>query len=398
MSRGRANPGRVAAVRALIAIEGGTNADEALAQAAPADPADRALAWNLAMGVLRHRPALDEGIRVAARRAVWTLDPPVLAVLRAGAYELAFARTPPHAAVDQAVEAARAVGAGHASGLVNAVLRKVQVPLEGDVALGFPAWLVDRWRAQLGADADAFLRACADPADIHLVARDDPAGVAAAFQKAGIVLVPVGEGIFRLPPRSGRVDDLPGYAEGRWWIMDPAAVAVADLVPPVPAVLDACAAPGGKSLRLAARGMRVVATDLDAERLARVEQNARRVGLTLTTAVHDWSAGARPESFPAVLVDAPCTALGLVRRNPELRWRRTLADIAAAAKKQKVILSNAARCVAPGGALVYAVCSPEPEEGPEVAAALGWPIEAVFTNAGNPTGGDVFWGCRMRRV
>lgn len=396
MSSGRATPGRVAAIRALLAVEDGANADDALARFAPADPADRALAWNLAMGVLRHRAALDEGIRVAARRAVWTLDPPVLAILRAGAYELAFTRTPPHAAVDQAVELSRAAGVGHASGLINAVLRKVQVPTEGDVTLGFPPWLVERWRAQLGAEAEAYLRACAEPADIHIVAKDDPAGVAAAFQKAGLVLVPVAEGVFRLPARAGRVDELPGHAEGRWWVMDPAAVAVADLVPQAEAVLDTCAAPGGKSLRLAARGLRVTATDVDAERLRKVEANARRVGVPVATEVHDWARGPLVRTFPAVLVDAPCTALGLVRRNPELRWRRTEADIRGAAKKQKAILANAAKCVAPGGALVYAVCSPEPEEGPEVAATLGWPVEAVYTNAGNATGSDVFWGCRLR--
>lgn len=397
--RSRANPGRVAAAQALLAVDDeGRNIEEALAEFVPQDPADRALAWNLALGVLRNRAALDEAITQAARRAVWTLDPPVLAALRAGLYELTFTRTPPHAAVDQGVELARALGAAHAAGFVNAILRRAVVPREGDVSLGFPRWLVARWRARIGPDrADAFMRACAEPAAVHLVVKEDAAGVAASFQKAGIVLVPAGEGVFRLPPRAGRVDELPGFAEGRWWIMDPAAVAVADLVPDVAEALDVCAAPGGKSLRLASRGMRVSATDVDVERLARITENCERIGLMIASKVHDWSAASMPGTWPAVLVDAPCSALGLVRRHPEIRWRRSEADIAIAAARQAKILSNAAACVAPGGALVYAVCSPEPEEGPMIAAKLGWPIEATYSNEGNPEGADVFWGCRMRR-
>ncbi len=398
MSRSRLNPGRVAAIKALLAAERGQNADEALGKLAPADPADRALAWNVALGVLRNRAALDAGITVAARRAVWTLDPPVLAILRAAAFEMAFTRTPPHAAVDQAVELSRAAGVGHAAGLVNAVLRKVEVPREGDAALGFPEWLVARWRAARGADADVYMRACADPAEVHLVARAPGADLAAEFAAAGRELHPVGAGVYRLPQRAGRIEDLPGYAEGRWWVMDPAAVAVADLVPQVERVLDTCAAPGGKSLRLASRGMRVTATDADAERLERVRQNAARVGLPLETACVDWEQAGLGRTFPAVLVDAPCTALGLVRRHPEIRWRRTEADIRKSAARQVRILARAAASVAPGGVLVYAVCSPEPEEGPAVAATLGWPIEATFDNAANSTGADVFYACRMVNV
>jgi 16S rRNA (cytosine967-C5)-methyltransferase len=376
-------------VRALLAVEEGQNADEALARLVPADPADRALAWNVALGALRNRAALDAGIVAAARRAVWTLDPPVLAVLRAALYELTFTRTPPHAAVDQAVELTRALHAGHAAGFVNAVLRRARVPTEGDVALGFPEWLVARWRARIGSEAlAAWARACAEPAPVHVVVKDDPAGVASAFQKAGVVVTPVAEGVFRLPPRAGRVDALPGFAEGRWWVMDPAAVAVADLVPDVPVVVDTCAAPGGKSLRLAARGRR---------RLDRLRENTARLGLPVEARVHDWAAGPLAGAWPAVLVDAPCTALGLVRRHPELRWRRVEADIRAAQARQLAILRNAALAVAPGGCLVYAVCSPEPEEGEEVARSLGWACEAVFRNEGNAEGADVFWACRLRR-
>lgn len=397
-TRPRASAGRVAAARSLCAVEAGENADVALATYAPADGADRAAAWNLVLGVLRRRSCLDAAITTAAKRAPWTLDAPVLAVLRVALYELSFTRTPPHAAVDQAVETARAVGVGHAAGFINAVLRRGVVPTEGDVTLGFPEWLIARWRGRIGAErADAFMRACAEPADVHIVAKEDPAGVAAGFQKAGQPLVPAGPGVFRLPPRSGRVDHLPGFVEGQWWVMDPAAVAAADLVPDVAAVLDTCAAPGGKSLRLAARGIAVTATDVDARRLVRFEQNRARVGLPMDVRLHDWTKGPMAGGWPAVLVDAPCTALGLVRRHPELRWRRTEADVHAAASRQRLLLHNAAEAVLPGGCIVYAVCSQEPEEGPQVAASLGWPVEEVYANEGNLAGADVFWACRMRR-
>ena len=398
-ARPRASPARVAAAQSLCAVEAGDNADQALATFAPADGADRAAVWNLVLGVLRRRSALDAAIATAAKRAPWTLDAPVLAVLRVALYELTFTRTPPHAAVDQAVETARAIGVGHAAGFINAVLRRGVVPTEGDVPHGFPEWIIARWRSRVGAvRADAFMRACTEPADVHIVAKEDPAGVAASFQKAGQPLVPVGEGVFRLPPRSGRIDHLPGFAEGQWWVMDPAAVAAADLVPAVAAVLDTCAAPGGKSLRLASRGMQVTATDVDATRMVRFEQNRARVGLGVEARRHDWMNGPMAGAWPAVLVDAPCTALGLVRRHPELRWRRTEADVHTAAKRQCLLLRHAAEAVLPGGCIVYAVCSPEPEEGPEVAASLGWPVEEVFSNEGNLAGADVFWACRMRKT
>lgn len=398
--RGNANPGRVAAVRSLVAVEEGKNAEEALADLVPMDGADRALAWNIVFGVLRNRPALDVAIADFTKRAVWTLDPPVLAVLRAGLYERTFTRTPPHAAVDQAVEVARVARVGHASGLVNAVMRNAVVPQEGAVSLGLPSWLVERWAYRYGERAlGAFARAANEPAPTYIVAKEDPAGLSAQFQRSGIVLVAVGEGIFLLPPRSGRIDELPGFVEGRFWVMDRAAAAVADLAGEAAhgaTALDCCAAPGGKSFRLAASGYAVSATDLSAERLALVQSGAARLGLTVSTAPHDWTLGPVEGSFDVVLVDAPCTALGLVRRHPEIRWRRKPDDIAAAAIRQGRILENAMRCVRSGGALVYAVCSPEPEEGRQVATRAGWRIEAEFNNALDPEGGDLFYAARLR--
>ena len=398
--RGRANAGRVAAVRSLLAIEQGQNAEEALAGFVPQDAADRALAWNLVLGTLRNRPALDVAIATATNRAVWTLDPPVLAVLRIGLYERTFTRTPPHAAVDQAVEVCRVVDVGHASGLVNAVMRRAEVPQEGAVALGLPSWLVDRWATRYGPPAvGAYARSANEPAPIYIVAKQSPAGLASAMQKSGIVLLPVGFGVFQLPPRVGRIDDLPGFSDGLFWVMDRAAVAVADLAgePPHGATaLDCCAAPGGKSFRLAASGWSVTATDVNDDRLVRIRQGTERLGLGLTIATQDWATGSLPGRYDLVLVDAPCTALGLLRRHPEIRWRRKQEDLATAAARQVCILQNAAQCVRPGGTLIYAVCSPEPEEGTRVAATLGWTVEQTFDNALDPDGGDLFFAVRMR--
>ncbi|MDP2311488.1 MAG: transcription antitermination factor NusB [Pseudomonadota bacterium] len=399
--RSKVNPGRAAALNALLAVERGEHAEDALARLAPRDPADRGLAWHLVLGILRNRPAIDAIVQQAAKRTTKNLDPEVLAALRMGVFELRRSRVPPHAAVDQAVEACRALGAPHAAGFVNAVLRNQGAcEPDADARLGHPAWLVHRWRRRYGAGADVWMEANNEPAAVYIVAKEDPAGVSREFQHRGIALAAVGNGLFRLPEGAGAIEDLPGYAEGRWWVMDPAAAAIADLVGEFPEgaeILDACAAPGGKSFRLASRGARVHATDVDAARLERVQEGAERLDLPVWGQVHDWTAGPLDRVFPLVLVDAPCTGLGTLRRHPDIRWRRRQEDIAAAATKQWTILQNAARCVAPGGAIVYAVCSPEPEEGVDIAKKLGWRIEATFDNAPALGGEDVFWGCRMRR-
>ncbi len=401
-TRARVNPGRLGAARALLAVEEGGHAEDALARFAPADSGDRALAWHLVLGVLRHRNELDSVIAAGARRPIRALDPPVRAVLRLGVFELRYSRTPPHAAVDQAVECVRAVNAGYASGLVNAVLRhQSEHTPPADALLNHPDWLMARWRKRYGADADRWMRANNEPAVTTIVAKEDAAGLARALQHAGKVALAVGSDIFQV---EGAVDALPGYAEGRFWVMDAAALAVADLVPADGSVLDACAAPGGKAFRLTTRGAAVTATDVDDARLARVREGAERLGLTIATSVHDWTLGplvqapgAPPALFDAVLVDAPCSALGLLRRHPDIRWTRRESDPASLARKQAVMLSHAATCVRPGGALVYAVCSPEPEEGEAVVRSIGWPIEETFANAPCTEGHDAFYACRMRR-
>jgi len=369
-------------VHVLVEVERGAHAEDVLATHAPGG-IDRGLAWNLTLGVLRRRGTIDAMLAPHLRRGLRGLDPPVRAALRMGAYELAFCRTARHAAVHQAVEACRRAGARRATGLVNAVLRRVaKSPVPDDPLLDVPPWLAARW----GGHADWLLR-LREPAPICGVWRDEP-----------VPELPTRPAPLGLPSTfaldaAGDIRQLPGFAEGRWWVMDPAAVKVADLcaeeIPPGGRVLDACAAPGGKALRLACHGAQVVAVDLSEERLARITENTARTGLPLRQLAHDWLTGPNDElgTFDAVLVDAPCTGLGTIRRHPEIKWRRMPSDPAAMAIRQRAITAAAATHVAPEGALVYAVCSVAPEEGAAVVADLpGFEVTGKWASA--PPAGD----------
>lgn len=410
MERSGANPGRAAAARALIAVDHGDHVEDVLAgllEHATAD--DRGLAWFLALGALRHRSHVDAALRPWLTRPLGSLDPDVRAVLRVSTFEKLYARTAPHAVVHQAVEVAAAIGAGRAKGMVNAILRRVTTPTELTRAeeVDHPAWLVDRWVRRYGeAAALAWCRANNEPPPLFVVSADPTYGD--ALKAAGLEGEPASLGgvavdrCWRVEGLHGGVPTLPGFAEGRFWVQDAASVAVADLVPAGP-VLDACAAPGGKTFRLRSRGLEVLAVDHSAERLALLSANAKRLGLDVPTRVHDWTKGPlEGVSYPAVLVDAPCSALGTVRRHPEVRWRRQPEELVGLAERQQRILANASLAVAAGGALIYAVCSPEPEEGPKgieafVAAHPEFSVVETRSTAPPEHGEDAFFGARLQR-
>ena len=385
--RGRANPGRVAAVKVLVAVEEGQHAERVLPELAPEAGPDRGLAWNLVLGVLRQRGALDALLEPHLKQGVSGLDPTVRAVLRAGLYDAKLTRTPPHAAVHQAVEVSRAVGAERASRLVNAVLRRAsEATLGQDPWINLPEWLRTRWS---GWDSWAQRLGTAPPI---CIASQRPLHPDLNATPVMLNEEPLANA-WQLEPRAGRVDALPGFAEGDWWVMDPAAMAIADLVarhcPADGRVLDACAAPGGKTFRLVSAGLKVVAVDQEPTRMALMLDNLARLQMNVDRRILQWGHDTAPDlgTFDAVLVDAPCTGLGTIRRHPEIRWRRLPSDPAAMGIRQRSILEGACAHVGKGGALRYAVCSPEPEEGPDVVAQLdGWKV--VDSWASTPPEGD----------
>ncbi len=328
-------------------------------------PRDRAFARRLYATVFRRLGELDRTIdrfcpRPPRRRLVRQ-------ILRLGLVQLVHLGTPPHAAVAETVALARRVAPPY-GGFVNAVLRRAArerpEPLAGEAAVraNTPAWLLESWTAAFGeARALAVGRVHLEEPPLDLRPLSDAEGWAA---RLGGVLLPTG--VVRLPA-TRPVEDLPGYAEGAWIVQDLAAGLPARLLAPDAGarVLDLCAAPGGKTVQLAAAGARVVAVDVSAARLGRLRANLARTGLAARVEV--VTADARTftpaEPFPFVLLDAPCTATGTIRRHPDVPWRRKPGDVARMAALQDELLDAAVRALAPEGRLVYAVCSLQPEEG-----------------------------------
>lgn len=401
-SRVAANPGRVAAIQALMAVDEGKHLEDVLPTLLPEDPRDRGFGWFLAFGVLRRRGQIDTALRALVHQPLSEMDPGVRATLRVGAFESFFGRAKDHAVVSQAVEAARAVGVGRASGLVNAVLRKL--PDAPPIHTNHPSWLAARWKERYGDDATDWLEANAEPPPVFVVA---PGGLPEGLEGEAVGEV---ADVYRVDV-GGPIPDLPGFDQGAFWVQDLAAVRVADLladgVGEGSRVLDACAAPGGKTFRLTQRGHEVTAVDKRSSRLAPLREGAARLGIEVTVRAHDWSKGPLPDAngptlFDAVLVDAPCTGLGTIRRHPEIRWRRQPADLEHAPELQLRILKAASAHVRPGGVLVYAVCSPEPEEGQAVVAAFlsehpDFTIDAELATAPPQLGEDAHVAVRLRR-
>ncbi len=395
-----------------MAVDEGIHAEDALARGAPAQGSDRGLAWFLVLGVLRSRGQVDAAIRPHLSRPLQALDPEVRAILRLGAYEKLFSRTAPHAVVHQAVEVAHAMGVSRAQGVVNAVLRKVETPrdLSQAEAWNHPEWLVERWVSRYGVEAtEAWCAQNTQVPPLTIVAADD--AIESHFQNTKCSLTPVElfgkvlPRVWRVEGHGGPIPELPGFKEGAFWVQDPASVAVADLVGAKPGweVLDACAAPGGKTFRLLSNGAKVFSVDRDARRMELWADSAERLKVQPRMRVHDWAHGRWSEDrFDAVLVDAPCTALGTLRRHPEVRWRRFPEDIAEVRKHQLAVLTTTSGHVRDGGVLVYAVCSPEPEEGPELVRQFlsenpEFSLDQEWCTA-PPTGDeDAFFGARLIR-
>lgn len=348
---------------------------------------DRAFARQLVATTLRRLGQIDQAIGFCLERRLPARAAGVEDLLRLGVCQILFLGTPSYAAVDSTVAlVARRGGEAGFRGLANAVLRRVardrDVMLAGaaDIARNTPAWLARSWRAAFGEEtALAIMAAHLDEPPLDITVKSD-ADLWAARLDA--VLLPTGS--LRRRPRAeeggGRIEDLPGYAEGGWWVQDAAAALPARLLGPVAGrtVIDLCAAPGGKSAQLAAAGARVIAVDRSAQRLSRLATNLGRLRLSAETVAADAALWRPNEPVQAVLLDAPCSATGTIRRHPDVPWIKRPEDLEALATVQDRLLAAAAEMVGPGGLLVYCVCSLQPEEGAERVAAFldrGAPFE-----------------------
>ena len=344
--------------------------DAGLDQLAGLQIRDAGFARALASETLRNMGALDAVLRkfmakpLAPHKAGTASE-----ILLLGACELLILKVPPHAAVDAANElAAKDFKAVHFKPLINAVLRKVAKEGEAVLSgldrerLSTPDWLWSRWAAQYSAGtARVIARAHQQAAPVDIVL------------KYSTAIFPPSEELFGAVRRlneSGRIDELPGFTEGDWWVQDAAATLPALLLGDVSgqSVIDLCAAPGGKTLQLAARGAKVTAVEIDAARAERIRENLTRTKLKAEIIQAD--ARDFEGSAPFVLIDAPCTATGTIRRHPDLPWIKGAADVTVSAGAAYEILESGSRMVAPGGTLVFAVCSLEREDGEEQIAAF----------------------------
>jgi 16S rRNA (cytosine967-C5)-methyltransferase len=310
------------------------------------------------LGTLRHavRSRLDKGL---------PKDRGLLELLLVGAAQILFLDVPDHAAVDTAVGLARAEPQlRHATGLVNAVLRRISrerdaILSEADPWSDTPDWLRERWTGAYGeAQARAIAEAHRTTPAVDLSVKDDPDAWA---ERLNALLLPTGS--LRLRERTP-IRELPGFAEGAWWVQDAAAALPARLLAPQAGerIADLCAAPGGKTAQIAAAGAEVLAVDRSARRLARVEENLARLGLKAETRAMDALA-LEEGPFDAVLLDAPCSATGTIRRHPDVAWTKAAEDVTKLADLQERLLDKAANLLKPGGRLVFCTCSLEPEEG-----------------------------------
>ena len=362
---------RDAAVSSLFAVFSESRAfDDALSGAAESrglDARDRAFARLIATSVLRHRGSLQAVVNTFLAKPLPERQGRLNEILLAAAAQLLLLGSPPHAVISIAVDQARADKNGERfAGLVNAVLRRISESGMGrlsaldNVALTFPDWLIDRWSAQFGpAAARDIARASLAEPPLDISVKSDPEDWS---RKLEGTLLPTGT-VRCLG--GGRIGEIAGYQDGAWWIQDAAAALPAKLLGDVAGlgVLDLCAAPGGKTAQLAAAGARVTAVDKSPARLKRLTANLKRLGLAAEIAVGDAASFDCGRMFDAVLVDAPCTSTGTIRRHPDILHLKREDDVAALVAVQKQILANAARMVKPGGALVYCTCSLEAEEG-----------------------------------
>ena len=387
------SPARLAAFNILQQVEGGAFSSVVLAAEEPKlQPSDRALCHELVLGVLRWQLFLDKIIEHSSKRRIGSLDSAVRIALRLGLYQLRFlTRIPASAAVNESVSLVRVARLSSATAFVNAVLRgaireadydpvaEISDPIEG-IALqtSHPVWLIERWTKAFGSgEAEAFAQAnnVVPPPVFRVIGtRANQEEVLSTLNAAGATLEPsqVAEDAWRVSGATSALREL--TAAGWIYLQDEASQLVPQLlkVKTGDRVLDLCAAPGGKTTLMADRAgdkAIIIAADRSSTRMATAIATSSLHELkSIKPVILDATEQLpfKPGSFDKVLVDAPCSGTGTLRRNPEIRWRLSAADIGAFAEKQKQILRQAADAVKPGGRLVYSTCSVEREENEEV--------------------------------
>lgn len=327
------------------------------------DERDRALARMIVASALRRAGSL-QAVLERFLQGGWPEDVRVHAILLSGAAQILLLEVADHAAVDLSVDLANEIRNKRYAGLVNAVLRRTVA--EGpailatlDPEIDTQEWMRARWLAAYGEeDLRAICLAHRVEPPLDITPKRDAEGLADLLQ--GIVL---SNATVRVTGK-GAITQLPAYDDGDWWIQDAAAAIPARLLGGIEGkrVADLCAAPGGKTLQLANAGAQVTAVDRSASRLKRLSQNLVRTKLRAEVVVADaatWEA----EPFDAILLDAPCSATGTIRRHPDILWQKQPEDLAQVTKLQARLLDNAVKLLKPGGLLVYSTCSLEPEEG-----------------------------------
>ncbi len=364
------SPSRRIAANMLASILRGKTLDEVRDRLADLSPSDRNLADAMVQTALRHFGTLEQLLKVYVKK----LPPrasPARALLFIGAAQLLHMNVPAHAAIDETVAATGRREQPY-RGLINAVLRNIARAQQADTLPQFdpienlPAWLRENWQAAHGAEnLAAMAEALTRPPPLDLCFKTKDAATAWQEKNGGIS---VGPTHIRLQ-ESGDITRLAGFAEGDFWVQNRAAgepaLRLDETLPRQSAVLDICAAPGGKSLQLAAAGHHVTALDISKSRLARLRENLSRTRLNadmVCAEAIDWLTNG-DKLYDGILLDAPCTATGTLRRHPDLLRHRTSGDMERLIELQKQILTAAAKRVKAGGYLVYAVCAIQPQEG-----------------------------------
>ncbi|MBF0143985.1 MAG: 16S rRNA (cytosine(967)-C(5))-methyltransferase RsmB [Magnetococcales bacterium] len=424
---------------------------EVMAAGISLETRDRALLQEIATGTIRFLNQLDHDLLAAMNRPLPAQEAFLWSVLRCGLYQIRHMRIPARAAVNEAVELVKVSGKRPQAGFVNAILRRAGGEARdagkgrntGEAQTGnraaptdpvqrlaltyaHPEWMLRRWQRQLTPEQlQARLEGNNRPGPRTLRVQ-----TLLTTREAYLALLGEGgracdhspDGVVSL--RGGAVESLPGFAEGWFAVQDEAAQLVSRLVAPRPGerILDACAAPGGKTAHLAALAggqALIVAMDRERERLLRLRENLRRLRLETIEVVQGDAGDELPgPPFDGALVDAPCTGTGVIRRHPEIKWRRRPEDLEASVRRQRRLLAGVAAGVRPGGRMVYATCSLEPEENREqIAWFLGehpeWRREPLQKNDGLPEalvtgegdlgiepgwgGMDGFFAARLRR-